>query len=78
MREMTRQGSDRRAAKGEPFVLRFRVSRQASQAAERDVKPGLIINAARAALTGQSVGPSAFAVFVALGRERAVKRLKQV
>ena len=47
-------------------------------AAERDVKPGLIINAARAALTGQSVGPSAFALFAALGRERAVKRLKQV
>ena len=47
-------------------------------AAERSVKPGLMINAARAALTGQSVGPSAFAVFVALGRERAVKRLKQV
>ena len=47
-------------------------------AAERSVKPGLIINAARAALTGQSVGPSAFAVFVALGLERAVERLKQV
>jgi glutamyl-tRNA synthetase len=45
-------------------------------AAERGVKAGLIINAARAALSGQSVGPSAFAVFVAVGRERAVARLK--
>ena len=42
-------------------------------AAERDVKPGLIINAARAALTGQSVGPSAFAVFAALGRDEQSK-----
>ena len=45
-------------------------------AEERGVKAGLIINAARAALTGQSVGPSAFAVFVALGQERVVKRLR--
>lgn len=45
-------------------------------AAERGVKAGVIINAARAALTGQSVGPSAFAVFRAAGRERAIARLK--
>jgi glutamyl-tRNA synthetase len=45
-------------------------------AAERGVKAGVIINAARAALTGQSVGPSAFAVFGAVGRERAIARLK--
>ena len=46
-------------------------------AAERGAKPGLIINAARAALTGQSVGPSAFAVFAALGRERVIERLER-
>jgi glutamyl-tRNA synthetase len=45
-------------------------------ASERGVKAGVIINAARAALSGQSVGPSAFAVFTAVGRERAVKRLR--
>ena len=45
-------------------------------AQERGAKAGLIINGARAALTGQSVGPSAFAVFVALGQERVVKRLR--
>lgn len=46
-------------------------------AAERGVKAGLIINAARAILTGQTVGPSAFAVFTALGRQRAVERLRR-
>src|SRR5579885_1671270 len=45
-------------------------------AAERGVKAGVIINAARAALSGQSVGPSAFSVFTAVGRERAIKRLR--
>ncbi len=45
-------------------------------AAERGVKAGVIINAARAALSGQSVGPSAFSVFTAVGRERALKRLR--
>ena len=46
-------------------------------AEECGVKAGPIINASRAALTGQSVGPSAFAVFVALGQERAVERLQR-
>jgi glutamyl-tRNA synthetase len=46
-------------------------------AAERGVKAGVIINGSRAAMTGQSVGPSAFAVFACVGRERAVERLKK-
>ncbi len=45
-------------------------------AAERDVKPGLIINAARTALTGTNVGPSMFHVFELLGQEKTVQRLK--
>ncbi|MGH9629669.1 MAG: glutamate--tRNA ligase [Bryobacteraceae bacterium] len=45
-------------------------------AADRNVKAGLIINASRAALTGQAAGPSAFAVFVAVGRQRALERLR--
>lgn len=45
-------------------------------AIERNVKAGLIINAARAALTGQTVGPSAFAIFIAVGRERSLRRLR--
>jgi glutamyl-tRNA synthetase len=40
------------------------------------VKPGLLINGARVALTGQGVAPSLFAVMAALGRERVVGRLR--
>ena len=47
-------------------------------AEERGAKAGLLINGARAALGGQPVDPSAFAVFATLGRERVVKRLKEV
>jgi glutamyl-tRNA synthetase len=47
-------------------------------AAERGVKAGVLINASRAALTGQPVGPSAFAVFACIGRERAIARLRKV
>jgi glutamyl-tRNA synthetase len=46
-------------------------------AADRGVKAGVIINGARAALTGQPVGPSGFAVFVAVGRDRAIARLRR-
>jgi glutamyl-tRNA synthetase len=45
--------------------------------AERlDVKAGLLINAARAAVTGQTVGPGLFDVLVTLGRDRCVVRLR--
>jgi glutamyl-tRNA synthetase len=47
-------------------------------AAELGVKTGLLINGARTALTGQSVGPSAFHLFVAIGRDRAIQRLRTV
>ncbi len=46
-------------------------------AEERAVKPGVLINASRAALSGQPVGPSAFAVFTVVGRDRAIARLKK-
>lgn len=46
-------------------------------ATEKGVKAGVLINASRAALTGQPVGPSAFAVFVCIGRERAIQRLSR-
>ncbi len=45
---------------------------------ERGVKAALLINGARAALTGQPVGPGAFAVFAAIGRDRAIERLSKV
>jgi len=44
-------------------------------AAERGVKAGLLINAARALLTGKAVAPGIFEVMAALGRERTVARL---
>jgi glutamyl-tRNA synthetase len=47
-------------------------------AGERGVKAGVLINGARAALTGQPVGPSAFTVFAAVGRERSIARLARV
>ncbi len=46
-----------------------------SIAEENGVKAGLLINGSRAALTGQTVGPGAFAVFTAVGRDRALERL---
>jgi glutamyl-tRNA synthetase len=46
-------------------------------AEERGVKAGVLINGSRAALTGQPVGPSAFAVFICIGRERAIQRLRR-
>ena len=43
---------------------------------EKGVKAGLLINGSRAALSGQSVGPSAFTVFALLGKKRVVERLR--
>jgi glutamyl-tRNA synthetase len=47
-------------------------------AGELGVKAGLLINGSRAALTGQPVGPSAFHLFIAIGRDRAIQRLRAV
>ncbi|MCA1616780.1 MAG: hypothetical protein LC800_22370 [Acidobacteria bacterium] len=45
-------------------------------AEEANVKAGLLINASRTALTGQSVGPSMFDVFDVVGQARATRRLR--
>lgn len=47
-------------------------------AEEVGVKPGIPINAARAAITGLVKGPSMFELFVHLGREKVVARLRDV
>lgn len=47
-------------------------------AEERGVKAGLLINATRAALTGQAVGPGVFTVFACIGRERTIERMRKV
>jgi len=45
-------------------------------ALEKDVKAGLLINAARTAVSGSSVGPGLFEMLVMLGKERVVVRLR--
>jgi glutamyl-tRNA synthetase len=45
-------------------------------AEEKGIKPGVLINGARVALTGQAVAPSLFAVMLTLGKERVVRRLQ--
>lgn len=45
-------------------------------AEEKGVKAGLLINATRTALTGQSVGPSLFELVLVVGQKRAAERLK--
>jgi glutamyl-tRNA synthetase len=49
-----------------------------SYAEEKGVKAGLLINGSRAALTGHSVGPSAFVVFDLIGQQKTVQRLRAV
>ncbi|MGB9605658.1 MAG: glutamate--tRNA ligase, partial [Bryobacteraceae bacterium] len=75
-RQLLHELADRLEASAE--FTEASVERELRQlAAERGVKAGLIINAARAILTGQTVGPSAFTVFVTLGRERVLERLRR-
>jgi glutamyl-tRNA synthetase len=45
-------------------------------AEEKSVKVGLLTNATRTALTGQSVGPGLFSVVEVIGKERTVARLQ--
>jgi glutamyl-tRNA synthetase len=47
-------------------------------AAQLDIKAGILINGARAAVTGQAAGPGLFDVLKAVGKERVVRRLRDV
>ena len=40
------------------------------------IKPGILINGMRTALTGQPKGPGIFDVLTAIGQDRVVKRLR--
>ena len=60
----------------EPFTAETSEAALRAYAEEVGVKPGLLINAARTMLTGQSVGPSMFEVFDVIGRERSIRRLR--
>ncbi len=66
-----------RLAATEPFDLAGTESALRALAEEKGVKAGLLINAARVALTGQAVAPSLFEVMLALGRDRVVARLRR-
>src|SRR5205823_2496040 len=61
----------------EPFTAENCEAALRALAAEAGVKDGVLINAARTALTGQSVGPSMFQIFELLGRDRATRRLRE-
>jgi glutamyl-tRNA synthetase len=60
----------------EPFTAATSEAALRAFADEAGVKAGLLINASRTMLTGQSVGPSMFEVFEVIGRERSVRRLQ--
>jgi glutamyl-tRNA synthetase len=47
-------------------------------AGELDIKAGVLINGARAAVTGQAAGPGIFDVLAAIGKERVLHRLGAV
>jgi len=66
-----------RLTRAESFDLQEAEKCLRALAEERGVKAGLLINAARVALTGQAVAPGLFEVMVALGRERVVGRLQR-
>ncbi len=62
--------------KVDPFDLDGTESALRTLAGELEVKAGLLINAARVALTGKAVAPGIFEVMVVLGRDRTVERLR--
>ena len=69
-------GLAERIAQAEPWTLETAEAALRAFADEAGVKAGLLINASRTALTGQSVGPSMFDVFDVIGRERSAERLR--
>ncbi len=53
-----------------------RIARELSD--ELAIKPGIIINAMRTVVTGQLAGPSMFDIIITIGREKVVRRLRDV
>ena len=66
-----------RLALVEPFGVQQTEKALRALAEENGVKAGLLINAARVALTGQAVAPGLFEVIALLGRDRVVGRLRK-
>ena len=61
----------------EPYTMESAETTLRAFADEAGVKASLLINAARTALTGQSVGPSMFEVFDLVGRDASARRLRE-
>lgn len=59
------------------FDLRTSEEAVRELASDLDIKAGILINASRAALTGQRVGPPIFDVMVALGKDRTAARIRE-
>lgn len=76
LREWLPALADRLAALPE-FSLEALESTVRGYAEERQVKAGVLINAIRTAVTGQSVGPGLFELCILLGREAVVRRLRR-
>jgi len=64
-----------RLAASKPFDLAGTEATLRAVAEEKGLKAGLLINAARVALTGQAVAPGLFEVMLVLGQSRVVERL---
>jgi glutamyl-tRNA synthetase len=62
----------------EEFTLQSTEEALRRLAEQEGVKAGLIINAARVALTGQAVAPGLFEIMQVLGRERTIGRLQRL
>lgn len=76
LREWLPALADRLAALPE-FSLEALEATVRSYAEELHLKAGVLINAIRTAVTGQSVGPSLFELCLLLGRETVVRRLRK-
>ncbi len=61
----------------DPFTLETAEAAMRQFAEEREVKAGLFINAARAAVTGQLAGPGLFDILVAVGGASVAARLRR-
>jgi len=77
LKELLPELADELAALGE-WTLESTEDAVRAFCENKGVKPGLIINGVRTAVTGQSVGPGLFDVLVAIGQKRVVERLKKV
>lgn len=53
-----------------------RVAREMAE--ELDIKPGVLINAMRTVVTGQLAGPSMFEILPVIGRDRVVRRMRDI